>query len=467
MEIKGIDVSAYQGNIDWETVADYGMGFAILRITEKGNVIDSTFEKNYEGCTKNNIPVGVYKYSYAMSVAEAQKEAEKVVDVLDGRKLDFPVWLDLEHPDQRNLSKSMLETMIKTFWAVVTAAGYKFGIYSNVDWYENVIPKSSKSKYDFWIARYPANDDGWMQERLRPSYGVGWQYSSKTTIPGIPTKVDRNVFYKDYREEEPLKDYVEQVRNDAVDFAVRMANDNSHGYSQAVRSLYNITNPKSFDCSSLVCTAYYYAFIKNGLNKEANYLKSHCSYTGNMLNMTNCGFEIVARNQTAHKEMIKGDIELNTTYHTALAIDKNNIVHARSSEGTSDTKDGSGNEIRTQAWYLYSHGWTHRLRFTGKGVNFDGLTPLPSTPTSTPGRSDYMFNPEIVQKGSTGTSVLLLQEILRARGFKGKDGKELGLDRSAGENTIYALKAYQKSRNGALEVDGIAGTDTWKDLIAM
>lgn len=469
MEIKGIDVSAYQGNIDWKTVADYGMGFAILRITEKGNVIDSTFEKNYEGCTKNNIPVGVYKYSYAMSVAEAQKEAQKVVDVLDGRKLDFPVWLDLEHPDQRNLSKSMLETMIKTFWGVVTVAGYKFGIYSNVDWYENVIPKSSKSKYDFWIARYPANDDGWMQERLRPSYGVGWQYSSKATIPGIPTKVDRNVFYKDYREEEPepLKDYVEQVRNDAVDFAVRMANDNSHGYSQAVRSLYNITNPKSFDCSSLVCTAYYYAFIKNGLNKEANYLKSHCSYTGNMLNMTNCGFEIVARNQTAHKEMIKGDIELNTTYHTALAIDKNNIVHARSSEGTSDTKDGSGNEIRTQAWYLYSHGWTHRLRFTGKGVNFDGLTPLPSVPTSTPGRSDYMFNPEIVQKGSTGTSVLLLQEILRARGFKGKDGKELELDRSFGDNVQYALKAYQKSRNGALEVDGIAGTNTWKDLIAI
>lgn len=467
MEIKGIDVSAYQGNIDWKTVADYGMGFAILRITEKGNVIDSTFERNYEGCVNNNIPVGVYKYSYAMSVAEIQKEAQKVVDVLDGRKLDFPVWLDLEHPDQRNLSKSTLETMIKTFWSVVKAAGYKFGIYSNVDWYENIIPESTKPKYDFWIARYPANDDGWLQERLRPSYGVGWQYSSKATIPGIPTKVDRNVFYKDYREEEPLKDYVEQVRNDAVDFAVRMANDNSHGYSQAVRSLYNITNPKSFDCSSLVCTAYYYAFIKNGLNKEANYLKSHCSYTGNMLNMTNCGFEIVARNQTAHKEMIKGDIELNTTYHTALAIDKNNIVHARSSEGTSDTKDGSGNEIRTQAWYLYSHGWTHRLRFTGKGVNFDGLTPLPSVPTSTPGRSDYMFNPEIVQKGSTGTSVLLLQEILRARGFKGKDGKELGLDRSAGENTIYALKAYQKSRNGALEVDGIAGTDTWKDLIAI
>ena len=78
-----------------------------------------------------------------------------------------------------------------------------------------------------------------------------------------------------------------------------------------------------------------------------------------------------------------------------------------------------------------------------------------------------MFSPEIVQKGSTGTSVLLLQEILRARGFKGKDGKELELDRSFGDNVQYALKAYQKSRNGSLEVDGIAGTNTWKDLIAI
>lgn len=469
MEIKGIDVSAYQGDIDWKTVADYGMGFAILRITEQGNEVDSQFENNYSGCQKYGIPVGVYKYSYALSVAEIQAEAQGVVDVLDGRELQFPVFLDLEDAKQRSLSDSTLMTMIKTFWSVVTAAGYKFGIYCNMDWYENVIPAEAKSKYDFWIARYPANDDGWLQERLRPSVGVGWQYSSKAVIPGIPTKVDRNVFYKDYKEDNAnmtKAQIVQSVIDDAVDFAVRMASDNKHGYSQAVRSLYNITNPKSFDCSSLVCTAYYYAFIKNGLDKEANYLKSHCSYTGNMLNMTNCGFEIVARNQTAHKEMIKGDIELNTTYHTALAIDKNNIVHARSSEGTSDTKDGSGNEIRTQPWYLYSHGWTHRLRFTGKGVDFSNAKP--DTSASVPaGKSGYTCAPDIVQMGSTGLSVLLLQEILIARGFKGKDGKSLSLDRSAGENTIYALKQYQKSRDGYLEVDGICGTATWKDLIAI
>lgn len=167
----------------------------------------------------------------------------------------------------------------------------------------------------------------------------------------------------------------QQIIDDAVDFAVQMANDNTHGYSQVVRSLYNISAPKSFDCSSLVLTAYYYAFKKNGLSEQAAFLKQNCGYTGNMLQMKKCGFEVVATKQTAHARMKKGDVELadnnpdGSNSHVALAIDGDNIVHARSSEGTTDTKDNSGNEIRTQPWYLYSHGWTHRLRFTGKGLS--------------------------------------------------------------------------------------------------
>ena len=79
----------------------------------------------------------------------------------------------------------------------------------------------------------------------------------------------------------------------------------------------------------------------------------------------------------------------------------------------------------------------------------------------------YMFNPETVKAGDKNTSVLLLQEILRARGFKGKNGKALKLTWTADANTIYALKAYQESRKEVLEVDGICGSETWKDLIAI
>lgn len=205
MEIKGIDVSAWQGKIDWKTVADYGMGFAILRITEAGNVVDSQFENNLAGCNKYNIPVGVYKYSYAMTIAEIQREARKVVSTLNGRRIQFPVFLDLEHNNQRSLGSESIHKMADAFREVVEAAGYKFAIYCNVDWYENVICSHLK-KYDFWIARYPSNDDGWLQERLRPDFGVGWQYSSKAKIPGISGTVDRNVFYKDYSEETEKKE---------------------------------------------------------------------------------------------------------------------------------------------------------------------------------------------------------------------------------------------------------------------
>lgn len=459
-EIKGIDVSANQGNINWKAVANYGMGFAILRITEKGNVIDPTFERNYKGCVDNKIPVGVYKYSYATSIEQIKTEANIVIKTLNKRKLDYPVFLDIEDKCQRNISKSVMMQMINAFRAIIVKAGYKFGIYCGYSWYQNKLPDGAK-KYDCWVARYSSNDDGFLPERLRipASTGiVGWQYSSKSTINGIPTKVDRSVFYKDYSKtstntsnnnsnktpqggDNMSNNIVQNVINDAVSFAIGIANDNSHGYSQAVRSLYNITVPKSFDCSSLCCTSYYYAFLKNGLTEQANYLKSHCSYTGNMLNMLNVGFEIVARNQTAHAQMQKGDLELNVTHHVAMAIDKDNIVHARSSEGTTNTIDDSGNEIRTQPWYNYSHGWTHRLRFTGKGLNLNS-----STNTSTTVTKNW------IEYGDKGNDVKTLQTKLNKVGYK------LEVNGICGNATVAAIKDFQTKYN--LAVDGQAGKNT-------
>ena len=199
MEIKGIDISSWQGKIDWKKVSDYGMDFAIIRITEVGNVKDSQFENNFAGCNKYKIPVGVYKYSYAMNISGIQSEARKVVSVLNGRRIQFPVFLDLEHNNQRALGSESIHKMADAFREIIETAGYKFAIYCNVDWYVNVICSHLK-KYDFWVARYPANDNGTVVERLRPDFGVGWQYSSKAVIPGISGKVDRNVFYKDYTE---------------------------------------------------------------------------------------------------------------------------------------------------------------------------------------------------------------------------------------------------------------------------
>lgn len=208
--IKGIDVSAWNDTIDWDTVANYGMDFVIIRITEIGNKIDKFFERNYKGCVDNKIPVGVYKYSYATNVSEITHEAETVVKVLKQRKLDYPVFLDLEDNRQENLSAELMMHMIDTFKDIIVRAGYKFGIYCGYHWYKTKLPEDAK-KYDCWLAAYPLQDDGTMQERLKPKAGIGWQYSSKAKIPGIPGipgTVDRNVFYKDYTKTESATEEV-------------------------------------------------------------------------------------------------------------------------------------------------------------------------------------------------------------------------------------------------------------------
>lgn len=199
-EIKGIDVSSFQGKPDWTKVKNSGIKFAILRIHQKSG-IDTSFEHNYKGCKSNGILIGGYKYSYALTPAQAIDEAEDVLSVLGGRGLDFPVFYDLEWSQQRSFGKQAIENIAVAFLTRIKKAGYKVGIYCNLDWYNNVLTDTLK-QYDCWIARYPANDNGSVQERLRPSVGVGWQYSSKGKVSGISGNVDMDVFYTDYRTEQ-------------------------------------------------------------------------------------------------------------------------------------------------------------------------------------------------------------------------------------------------------------------------
>lgn len=467
MEIKGIDVSSWQGKIDWATVADYGMGFAILRITEKNNKVDSKFEQNYKGCIKYNIPVGVYKYSYALTVADIQKEAQTVIDVLDGRKLDFPVWLDLEDSTQRSLSTSMLDTLIKTFWSVVTAAGYKFGIYCNMDWYENVIPEEAKGKYDFWIARYPTNDDGWLQERLRPSVGVGWQYSSKAVIPGIPTKVDRNVFYKDYKDTDKEDAIMGVTAQDILNIMRSwLGYSEANGKYKQIIDLYNSHKPLArgyavrYDdewCDATVSAA----GIKAG---AVGLIGTECGVEEHVKIFQKKGIWIEDGTITPQPgDIIVYNWDSNKQPNNGYS-DHIGFVESVSGKTITAIEGNKGQGVVARRTIPLGYGNIRgyaRPKYSKASSSSSGNTGVPA------GKSDYTCTPDIVQLGSTGLSVLLLQEILIARGFKGKDGKALSLDRSAGENTIYALKQYQKSRKGVLEVDGVCGTDTWKDLIAI
>lgn len=464
MEIKGIDVSALQRQIEWKTVAAYGMDFAILRITEAGNVIDKYFERNYTECQKYNIPTGAYKYSYAMTIAEIQSEARKVVDTLNNRKIQYPVFLDLEHHNQRVLGSESIHKMADAFREIIEAAGYKFAIYCNVDWYETVICSHLK-KYDFWIASYPENDDGWLQERLRPDFGVGWQYSSKAKIPGIAGTVDRNVFYKDYVAQKGGTNmdkaiekvimiakneigYLEKKSSDQLND--KTANAGSANYTKYWRDVYPGYQGKAW-CACFVSWCFMKAF---GLETAKKLLKHwpyvYCPTLGNLF--------------TRNANPKIGDIVIfyhNGTFtHTGLVTavvgDRFYTIEGNTSGASGIIANGGG--VCQKSYY------NSKLPGT-KFCTPDYSLVTSSTENITGG--SYMFTPETVKAGDKNTSVLLLQEILRARGFKGKTGKALKLTWKADANTIYALKAYQESRKEVLAVDGVCGPATWKDLIAI
>lgn len=208
MEIKGIDVSSYNPVTDYSAVADSGIRTAILRIAQSGNRIDPSFEKNYKGFRSRNISVGVYKYSYALNAAQAREEAQRVLEILNNRPLEYPVFYDMEWSRQRTLGASAITKIIKAFRKVIVDGGYLFGIYCNTNWYYHVLDTKSLP-YDYWLAAYPYNDRGVLVESLRPPVGIGWQYSSKGRVPGISGNVDLDVFYKNYSQDPaPAPDYL-------------------------------------------------------------------------------------------------------------------------------------------------------------------------------------------------------------------------------------------------------------------
>lgn len=197
----GVDVSSYQGKIDWDAVADDDIDFAMLRIlTGKGTSnlsVDTRFEYNYKNARAAGIKVGVYRYSYATSKSGARREVEQILDALEGRELDYPIVLDMEDNSVLNgTTREKRTEIILEYKKRVEEAGYKFALYANKDWLENHIQSSALDGVDIWFARWRSLSSG-------PGYnGAGnltmWQYSSKGSVNGISGAVDLDVSYKRY-----------------------------------------------------------------------------------------------------------------------------------------------------------------------------------------------------------------------------------------------------------------------------
>lgn len=185
---RGIDVSRWQGEINWSQVAADDVSFVMLGTRSKG-VVDPYFHRNIQQASAAGVKVGVYIYSLAVTVEMAEAEADFVLDLIHDYPVSYPVAFDMEDSTQGNLSKEELAAIANAFCKKISDSGYYPIVYANENWLKNKLDMSLMD-YPVWVARYSA----------RPSYQnpVMWQATSTGSVKGINGNVDIDFQFKDF-----------------------------------------------------------------------------------------------------------------------------------------------------------------------------------------------------------------------------------------------------------------------------
>jgi GH25 family lysozyme M1 (1,4-beta-N-acetylmuramidase) len=191
--MKGIDVSAHNGSIDFKKVKAAGIEFVIIR-AGFGKVIsqkDKYFEKNYAAAKAAGLKVGAYWYSYAMSSAEAAQEAAVCLQAIKGKQYEMPIYFDIEEQKQFDKGKAFCSGLVKTFCDAIEKAGYFAGFYTGRYAITHYFTEDVAKRYALWLAEWSN------KAHYSGSYGM-WQYSSTGKVNGISGYVDMDTSYVDY-----------------------------------------------------------------------------------------------------------------------------------------------------------------------------------------------------------------------------------------------------------------------------
>ena len=197
----GVDVSEYQGVIDWEKVKGAGVEFAIIRAgyrTYGGGVItlDNSLITNIDGANAAGIDVGVYFFSQAITTEEAIEEADAILNAVAGRKITYPIVFDWEiiYDDTARTDKMTVEGLADccvSFCERVKSAGYTPMVYQNASTSTHKLDLPRIKDYDFWLAEYTDFPTFYYEYDM-------WQYTSEGKVPGIEGNVDMNISFKDF-----------------------------------------------------------------------------------------------------------------------------------------------------------------------------------------------------------------------------------------------------------------------------
>lgn len=193
----GIDVSKWNGVIDWDRVRGAGVEFAIVRAGYRGSVTgslveDPYFVANMRGAAASGVPVGVYFFTQAVNEVEAVEEASAVIRLVREYNLDYPIFIDTEGAGGNGRADGLdpeTRTLVcEAFCRTIENAGYRAGVYASRNWYNNNLYTNRLDNYFIWLAEYRSVP-------IYQGYYQMWQYTSKGEIDGISGNVDMNIYY--------------------------------------------------------------------------------------------------------------------------------------------------------------------------------------------------------------------------------------------------------------------------------
>lgn len=198
----GIDVSVFQGDIDWDAVKNDGIDFVMLRVGYRGygqkGIMgkDDKFDSNYEGAKKAGLKVGAYFFSQATNESEAREEADFVLDAVRDCPLDYPIAYDWEFVDNdeartNGMTSEDITVCAKAFCEAIKSAGKVPVIYFNCEtgYFNYDLPQVKD--YDFWLAEYYDTPSFYYNYKM-------WQYSKTGSVDGISGDVDMNISIVDF-----------------------------------------------------------------------------------------------------------------------------------------------------------------------------------------------------------------------------------------------------------------------------
>ena len=190
-KITCVDISEFQQNIDFNKMKNDGIKAVIIRAGygRESSQKDSMFESHYKNAKSENMMIGVYWYSYADSVGDAEKEAKACLECINNKSIDMPIYYDLEDNSQTKLGKAKLTEIAERFCETIKKSNYRAGVYANLNWFNNYLDYDKlKKKYSIWLAQYNSVNE------LNCDI---WQNSSTGKVSGYGGNIDTNVIYND------------------------------------------------------------------------------------------------------------------------------------------------------------------------------------------------------------------------------------------------------------------------------